>query len=112
MDANMEDAAPNGQEQATEATDAQMAAAAAARGAGNGTIERNAPNGAQANLNDEPGLDGYERYVKHNRYDTFTFHQWSITYAHAQIRSHHSFHMHNKQDRGYWPGCVRRGLPR
>jgi len=73
MDANMEDAAPNGQEQATEATDAQMAAAAAARGAGNGTIERNAPNGAQANLNDEPGLDGYERYVKHNWYDTFTF---------------------------------------
>ena len=59
MDANMEDAAPAAQQQ-TEATDAQMAAAAAARGGGNGTIDRNA-NGAQANLNDEPGLDGYER---------------------------------------------------
>lgn len=65
----MDDAAPNGQEQATEATDAQMAAAAAARGAGNGTIDRNAPNGAQANLNDEPGLDGYERYVMVNFFD-------------------------------------------
>lgn len=61
MDANMEDAAPAAQQQ-TEATDAQMAAAAAARGGGNGTMDRNA-NGAQANLNDEPGLDGYERYV-------------------------------------------------
>ena len=61
MDANMEDAAPAPQQQ-TEATDAQMAAAAAARGGGNGTMDRNA-NGAQANLNDEPGLDGYERYV-------------------------------------------------
>lgn len=59
MDANMEDAAPAAQ-QPTEATDAQMAAAAAARGGGNGTMDRNA-NGAQANLNDEPGLDGYER---------------------------------------------------
>ena len=57
----MEDAAPAAPQQ-TEATDAQMAAAAAARGGGNGTMDRNA-NGAQANLNDEPGLDGYERYV-------------------------------------------------
>ena len=64
MDANMEDAAPAPQQQ-TEATDAQMAAAAAARGGGNGTMDRNA-NGAQANLNDEPGLDGYERYVQCN----------------------------------------------
>ena len=57
----MEDAAPAAPQQ-TEATDAQMAAAVAARGGGNGTMDRNA-NGAQANLNDEPGLDGYERYV-------------------------------------------------
>ena len=64
MDANMEDAAPAPQQQ-TEATDAQMAAAAAARGGGNGTMDRNA-NGAQVNLNDEPGLDGYERYVQCN----------------------------------------------
>ena len=73
MDANMEDAAPAAQ-QPTEATDAQMAAAAAARGGGNGTMDRNA-NGAQANLNDEPGLDGYERYVMVNFLDaSFSVH--------------------------------------